>query len=65
LPLSHISLCEALRMRDFEVISVIPRFLPYTMNNGNCPPLLFVRLYLKLPLLWRVFGKQFLITAKK
>ena len=65
LPLSHVSLCEALRMRDFEVVSVIPRFLPYTMNNGNCPPLLFVRLYLKLPLLWRIFGKQFLIIARK
>jgi hypothetical protein len=34
------------------------------MNNGNCPPLLFVRLNLKLALLWRVFGKQFLITQE-
>jgi hypothetical protein len=32
-------------MRDFEVISVIPRFLPYTMNNGRCPPLLFVLVF--------------------
>jgi hypothetical protein len=47
LPLSHVlSLCEPLRMHNFEVISVIPR-----------APLLFVRLYLKLPPLWRIFGE--------
>jgi SAM-dependent methyltransferase len=65
LPLSHVSLCEALRISDFEVTSVIPRFLPYTMADRKQSSLLFVRLYLKLPLLWRVFGKQFLVTAKK
>jgi hypothetical protein len=40
------------------------RFLPYTMVNRRPAPLLLVRLYLKLPILWRLQGKQFLIVAR-
>lgn len=65
LALSHLSLTEALRMSDFEVGEVIPRFLPYTMADGRRPPLALVRLYLKLPWIWRWFGHQFLIVAVK
>jgi SAM-dependent methyltransferase len=65
LPLSHLSLCEALRMRDFQIESAIPRFLPYTMCHGKRPPATFLRTYLKIPLLWRFVGKQFLIVARK
>jgi hypothetical protein len=39
--------------------------LPYTMANTFRSPLLFIRLYVKLPLAWRIFGKQFLVIAKK
>ncbi len=65
LALSHLSLVEALRLRKFTVSNIIPRFLPYTMADGTTPPLLFLKLYLKLPLAWRIFGKQFLVTANK
>lgn len=63
--LSHFSLVEALKMVDFHIESVVPRFLPYTMAQGRMPPLIMVSLYLKIPLLWPIFGKQFLITAAK
>lgn len=65
LELTHLSLDEGLRMADFKVQSSIPRFLPYTMADGTQPPLAAVKLYLRLPFLWRFFGKQFLITAVK
>ncbi len=65
LPLTHLSLVEGLKMADFEIASVIPRVLPYTMADGRKPPLALVRLYLHLPLAWPLFGKQFLVTARK
>jgi hypothetical protein len=43
----------------------IPRFLPYSMSTGRTPPSFFVKLYLKLPILWPLFGKQFLVIGKK
>ena len=63
--LSHLSLAEGLRMADLEVESCIPRFLPYTMAKKRRPSLLLARLYLRLPLAWRFFGQQFLLTARK
>ncbi len=65
LPLSHLSLVEALRMRDYTISSVVPRFLPYTMADGNQHSLKCVKLYLKLPIAWRFFGKQFLVVGTK
>lgn len=59
------SLAELLTMTGFEVSEKIARFLPYTMSNGKSPPLLFVRCYLRLPLVWRYFGSQFLVVADK
>jgi hypothetical protein len=35
------------------------------MSGGKNPPLLAVKLYLKLPLVWHFFGKQFLVMAVK
>ncbi|MDQ3013170.1 MAG: class I SAM-dependent methyltransferase [Acidobacteriota bacterium] len=64
-PITENSLAELLRMNGFEVETCWPRFLPYTMSGGTEPPLFFVKLYLKLPLFWRFFGKQFLVIARK
>jgi len=52
-------------MADLEVAEMIPKFLPYTMAGGRKWPLIFLSLYLKSPIAWRTFGKQFLITATK
>lgn len=63
--LSDRSIEEALAISGFEIVRVVPQFLPYTMQ-AKLPPLpIFVRLYLLLPLAWPIFGKQFLVIARK
>jgi SAM-dependent methyltransferase len=65
LPLSHVSLAEGLRLAGFTIDENIPRFMPYTMNNSIPTHDLLVRAYLAFPPAWRIFGKQFLVTASK
>jgi len=65
LPLTELSLREALENRGFAVEECIPRFLPYTIIGGPHYPLFFVRAYLLLPLAWPIFGRQFLVVARK
>jgi SAM-dependent methyltransferase len=62
-PLTEASLKEALVTRGFGVDVCIDRFLPYTMSTGPRYPVTLLRAYLKLPLLWRVFGRQFLVVG--
>jgi len=64
-PLTEESIAEALSLKGFEVVEKIDRFLPYTMSDGKNPPLIFLKLYLKLSFAWRFFGKQFLVVAEK
>ena len=54
-----------LKLEGFEISECIDRFLPYSMSQGSTPPLAFLKLYLKLPFAWKVFGKQFLVVAEK
>jgi len=65
LPLTELALKEALENRGFTVEECRDKFLPYTMASGPNYPLLFVRWYVRLPLVWRIFGKQFLVVARK
>ena len=65
LPLSDRSLAEALEICGMRVERVVPRFLPFTMKDKTPPPAFFIRLYLLLPPLWTVLGKQFLVVARK
>lgn len=65
LPLTHLSLQEALETRGFAVERCLSRFLPYTMVGGPDYPLAFLRAYLQVPILWRIFGKQFLLIARR
>lgn len=65
LPLTHSSLAEGLELSGFKIEKIIPKFLPYTMERSFKPPIGFIKLYLNLPLIWNVFGKQFLVIAKK
>ena len=64
LPLTHVSLVEALRLTGFEPVKVIPRFLPYTVKDARVtiPPAL-IALYLHFPPAWRVLGKQMFVVA--
>jgi len=65
LPLTEASLSEGLTARGFRIETCYPRFLPYTMVGGPQYPLWMLVIYLRLPLLWRIAGKQFLIIANK
>jgi SAM-dependent methyltransferase len=65
LPLSDRSLVEALEVNGFKLEVVIPRFLPFTMKGQLPSHPLLVRLYVAVPLAWRIFGKQFLVIATK
>ncbi|MBI3341969.1 methyltransferase domain-containing protein [Candidatus Curtissbacteria bacterium] len=65
LPLTEKSMEEALLLHRYQIILKKNKFLPYS-TKGKLPqrPAL-VKLYLKIPLLHLVFGKQSLIVAKK
>ena len=63
--LSDRSLSELLSLQGFRISECHPRFLPYTMARGSRPPLAFLRAYLKLPLVWPLFGRQFLVIGEK
>lgn len=63
--LTELSLTEVLEVSGFQVERKEPRFLPYTMVSGPRYPVFFLSLYLRLPLLWRLKGEQFLLVAVK
>lgn len=65
LPLTETSLKEGLGLHGFAMIRCVDRFLPYTMARGVQYPIFFLRLYLKIPLAWRFWGKQFFLVAQK
>lgn len=65
LPLTEASLSEGLRVRGFEIEQCHAQFLPYTMVGAPKYPLVLLKIYLKVPLLWRWRGQQFLVVARK
>jgi len=65
LGLTHLSLSEALKLKGFEIEVCIDRFLPYTTQGSSLTHPFFIWLYLRLPLAWKIFGKQFFIIARK
>ena len=65
LPLTDRSLVEALRLSGFRPTEVRARFLPFTTKSRLPQWSWLVRLYLRLPLAHRVFGKQAWVVAEK
>lgn len=66
LPLTHLSLGEGLELAGFEVVRVVPRFLPYTVKGvrvGVRPWM--VEAYLSCRPLWPVMGRQMLVVAHR
>jgi len=63
--LSDQSLSELLQIHDFTINQSESKFLPYNMVRAKEHPLFLVSVYLRFSLLWNIFGKQFLIVAKK
>jgi SAM-dependent methyltransferase len=63
--LTELSMKEILTKCGFEVEVCLKSFLPYSMSQGRTYPSWMLRSYLALPLIWPLFGKQFLVVAKK
>lgn len=63
--LSERSLQEMLELKGLRIVRILKKFLPYTMSNGLRPPPVFVDFYLRLPWIWPLLGRQFLIIAQK
>jgi len=65
-PLTHVSRVEALELTGFEPEVVIPKFLPYTVKDSKLPVRAeLIRLYLRMPLAWKLVGKQMFVVARR
>lgn len=64
-PIDDRALCELLEILGFEIERVLPRFLPFTTKSRLPRALFLVRLYLRLPVLYRLFGGQALVVGRK
>jgi SAM-dependent methyltransferase len=65
LPLSHLSAQEAFLKAGFDVEQLVARFLPFTTKSRLPQSPWLVRLYLRIPVAWRLLGRQFLIVGRK
>jgi ubiquinone/menaquinone biosynthesis C-methylase UbiE len=65
IPLSDKSLVEVLQTTGFQIEWVLPRFLPYTTKSSIFQKPFLVWLYLKMPFIWLVLGKQMFVLGEK
>ena len=66
LPLTHHSLVEGLTMVGFVTDRVIARFVPYTVKDSPVRVRSgLVRMYLRMPFVWRFLGRQMFVAAHK
>lgn len=63
--LTHRAVAEHLYAAGFEPTVVIDRFLPYSFTGRMPASPLLTRAYLRLPLAWKLLGKQFLVIAER
>jgi len=63
LALTHISVTEHLVAAGFRLDDVLPRYLPYSFRSRLPSHPGLTALYLKIPIAWRLLGKQFLVIA--
>ncbi len=64
-PLTDRSLVEGVQLAGLTPVRVIPRFLPYTTKSRLPQAPWLIRLYLRVPLAWRLLGKQALVVAER
>ncbi|WP_156296423.1 glycosyltransferase [Mycobacterium paragordonae] len=64
-PISDRSLTELLQINDFEVVDTHRQFLPYSTYSPLPKAPILVQMYLRSRWAWPVFGKQFVIRARK
>jgi SAM-dependent methyltransferase len=64
LALTHHAVAEHLYAAGFEPERIEARFLPYSFTGRLPASRALMRCYLRLPLAWRVLGKQFLVIGR-
>lgn len=64
-PLDDRSLCEVLEVNGFSIGECKPKFLPYTIKSNLPKSIILLKLYLKIPFIQRIIGKQAFVCAKK
>jgi len=64
-PLDDRSLCEVLELTNFKIVECRPRFLPYSTKSKLPKSVILLRVYLKLPILQKLIGKQAFVVAQK
>ena len=65
LPLSHRSCAEAFLKAGYEIDEVIARFVPFSTASRLPQAPWLVALYLACRPAWRLFGRQFVLVARK
>ena len=65
LPLTDRAVVEAVRLAGLEPVEVRPRTLPFSFRSRLPSWPWLVRLYLRLPLAWGLFGAQFFVVAER
>ena len=63
--LTHVAIAEHLYAADFEPERILPRYLPYSFRSILPPSQRLTRFYLRMPVAWRLLGKQFLVIGKR
>jgi SAM-dependent methyltransferase len=65
IPLTERAVVELFEINGFTIDRAVARFLPYTMVKKRESPLLFLKIYIRVPLVWQFFGHQFLVVGRK
>jgi SAM-dependent methyltransferase len=65
IPLSDRSLAEVIQTLDMDLFKLHPKFLPYTTKSKLPQWSFLVKIYLRIPVIWKILGKQALIIARK
>jgi SAM-dependent methyltransferase len=63
--LSELAVAEHLYGAGFRILKVHPRFLPLSFRGGLPVSEFMVKMYFRMPLAWKIMGKQFLLVAEK
>lgn len=65
IPISDSSLSSLLIINNFNIIKCHPKFMPWSPKNKLSRFTFLLTIYLRVPLLWKIFGKQLFLAAQK
>jgi SAM-dependent methyltransferase len=63
--LTHVAIAEHLYAAGFEPEQIVPRYLPYSFRGLLPPSRRLTHVYLRVPPVWRLLGKQFLVIGRR